>query len=93
MVIVIDTAKLVSHHGDVIKLCHMNSGATQPMAHPRGKMTFLSIEDYPLLERQKKYGPKCAVAEVTVSYAVPDILELATEVYETGGVEPRKDLL
>ena len=71
----------------------MNSGATQPMAFPRGNHTFLPLEDYPLAERRKKSGLKGAVAEVTVLHSVPNIGDLVTEVYEIGGGQPRADLI
>jgi hypothetical protein len=45
-IIVIDTGQLIARHGERISLCHMNSGATQPMAFPRGLSTFLSIDSY-----------------------------------------------
>jgi hypothetical protein len=92
-IIVVDAAQLLARHGDRILLCHMNSGATQPMAFPRGRKTFLPIEDYPLAERQKKYGVKGAVAEVTVDYSIPDLPEFVVEAYETGGGEKRKEFV
>jgi hypothetical protein len=92
-IVVVDAARLVARHGDRVLLCHMNSGATQPMAFPRGKKTFLPIDQYPLAERRKKYGPKGAVAEVTVDYSVPDVREFVIEAYETGGGEKRKDFV
>lgn len=92
-IVVVDSAELVRRHGDRVLLCHMNSGATQPMAFRRGRKTFLSIPDYPLAERLKKYGRKGAVAEVTVDYSVPDISEFAVEVFEVGGSEARTDLI
>ena len=84
-ILVVDTAKLIARHDDRVSLCHMNSGATQPMAFPRGKDTFLPLEDYPLAERRRKSGVKGAVAEVTVFRSVPDIADLVIEVYEIGG--------
>jgi hypothetical protein len=84
-IVVVDATQLVDRHGDRILLCHMNSGATQPMAWPRGTKTFLPIDEYPLAERRKKYGVKGAVAEVTVDYAVPDLREFVVEAYEAGG--------
>ena len=91
-IIVIDTGQLVARHGERISLCHMNSGATQPMAFPRGLSTFLSIDSYPLTDRLRKYGAKGAVAEVTVDYSVPDLREFVIEAYEIGGSEKRRDL-
>jgi hypothetical protein len=92
-ILVVDTAKLIARYADRVSLCHMNSGATQPMAFPRGKDTFLPLEDYPLAERRRKSGIKGAVAEVTVLRCVPDIGDLVTEVYEIGGGKARVDLI
>ncbi len=92
-ILVVDTAELIARHANRISLCHMNSGATQPMAFPRGIGTFLPLEDYPLAARRKKSGIKGAVAEVTVLHSVPDIGDLVTEVYEIGGGSARVDLI
>jgi len=92
-IVVIDTAELIARHGDRILLCHMNSGATQPMAFPRGRQTFLPIDAYPLAERKKKYGVKGAVAEITVDYSVPDLRDFVVEAYEIGGGENRRDFV
>jgi hypothetical protein len=92
-IVVIDTAQLVARHGERILLCHMNSGATQPMAFPRGLQTFLPIDQYPMAERKAKYGTKGAVAEVVVDYSIPDLRELVLEVYEVGGGQRRQTLV
>jgi hypothetical protein len=75
-ILVVHTVKLIARRADRVSLCHMNSGATRPMAFPRGINTFLSLDDYPLIERRKR-GIKKAVAEVTVLHAVPDIAILS----------------
>ena len=92
-IIVIDTGQLVARHGERISLCHMNSGATQPMAFPRGLNTFSPIDSYPLTNRLRRYGVKGAVAEVTVDYSVPDLREYVMEAYEIGGSEKTRNLL
>jgi hypothetical protein len=92
-IVVIDTERLVARHADRILLSHMNSGATQPMAFPRGLRTFLPIDLYPLAERRKKYGEKGAVAEITVDYSVPDVRDIVVEAYELGGGEKRRDFV
>jgi hypothetical protein len=92
-IVVVDSARLVARYADHIELCHMNSGATQPMAFRRGRKTFLPIESYPLVERRRKYGEKGAVAEVTVDYSVPDVSDFVVAAYEIGGGENRKDFL
>lgn len=92
-IVVIDTAELIARHGDRTLLCHMNSGATQPMAFQRGPQTFLPIDQYPIADRIEKYGVKAALAEVTVDYSVPDLGDFVIEAYEVGGGERRKNLL
>jgi hypothetical protein len=92
-IVVVDTSELVARHGERILLCHMNSGATQPMAFPRGLQTFLPIDLYPIAERKRKYGTKGAVAEVTVDYSMPDLREFVLEVYEVGGGRRRQNLV
>jgi hypothetical protein len=92
-IIVVDTAQLVARHGERILLCHLNSGATQPMAFPRGLSTFLPIDRYPIAERKHRYGMNGALAEVTVDYSVPDVRDYVLEAYEIGGAVKRRDLL
>jgi hypothetical protein len=92
-IIVVDTAQLVARHGERILLCHLNSGATQPMAFPRGLSTFLPIDRYPIAERKRRYGMNGALAEVTVDYSVPDVRDYVLEAYEIGGAVKRRDLL
>jgi hypothetical protein len=91
-IIVIDTATLVARYSERILLCHMNSGATQPMAFPRGLRTFLPIDTYPIVERRRKYGLNGAVAEITVDYSVPDVRDFVLEVFEVGGGEKKRHL-
>jgi YD repeat-containing protein len=91
-IVVVDSAALVEAYGDSTTLCHMNSGTTSPIAHRRGRQTFRPIDEFSLDERRRKYGPKRAVAEVTLPYSVPDIADFVVEVYEVGGDEPRRDL-
>jgi hypothetical protein len=92
-IIVVDSAQLIGRYADHILLCHMNSGATQPMAFPRGRDTFRSIDSDPLVERKRKYGAKGAVAEVTVDYAVTGIAKFVIEAYEIGGGKKREDFV
>lgn len=91
-IIEIDTAKFLEHYADRVSLCHINSGSTQPMAWERGTDTFVPLETYRLADRPKRYGVKGAVAEVTVDYAVPNLLDFVVTAYETGGDEPKQIL-
>jgi hypothetical protein len=88
-IIEIDTPRFLERYADRVSLCHMNSGSTQPMAFDRGVDTFLPLETYPLAQRRRKYGPRRAVAEVTVDHAVPDVREFVVCAYEIGGGEEK----
>ena len=73
-VLVIDTASLIAVHHDSVRLSPINSGATlYPGAPQRGKDTFLTIEDYPYIERRRERTPHTAIAELAVIGGVPDI--------------------
>jgi hypothetical protein len=87
-VLTIDTAELVRRHGPRILLAPMNTGATRPFAHPRGRDTFLPLGDYPLADRRARVGRAGAVAEVTVRDVVPDIAELVLKVERWRGPKP-----
>lgn len=85
LVITVDTAELVRRYDAQIELCPINSGTTNPFAHPRGRDSFMSIEAYPYEQRRKDRGVKDAIAELTVDYAVPDLMEFVIEAEEIGG--------
>ena len=53
-VITVDTARLVRDYEKSIYLAAMNTGNTQPIAHPRGRDTFKTIADYPFADRRKR---------------------------------------
>jgi hypothetical protein len=70
-VLTVDTAELVARHGPRMLLAPMNTGATRPFAHPRGRETFLPLGEYPLIDRRSTG----AVAEIEVQDAMPDVGE------------------
>ena len=70
LVLVVDTAKLLAQYEQVIKLTHMNTGATYANPAPRSPRTFKPLADY---DRPK-------VAEVTIPYCVPDIMSYVIDV-------------
>lgn len=72
-VLVIDTDHLLRRHVEGVEISHMNTGATAPVAHPRGSDTFRPLHEYPFDERRRKYGRTRAFAEVVIRWAVPDI--------------------
>jgi hypothetical protein len=47
---------------------------------PRGRGTFVSIDDYPYDERRRTRSRQDAVAEVAVDYAIPDIEDFVLRV-------------
>ena len=69
-VITVDTCKLVERHQEQITLSRINSGSTNGQAR-RGSRTFKTIEEYPPIRR------KTDVAELTVAYHVPHIVDFA----------------
>lgn len=90
--IVVDCAKLLARHGDRVTLCPINSGATRPMAWPRGRRSFLPPSEYPFEELRKKRSRKNAVVELTVEHSVPDIRDLLISVSELGGGLPEESI-
>jgi hypothetical protein len=91
--IIVDCAKLLSRHSDRVTLCPINSGATRPMACPRGRNSFLPISEYPFDDFRRTRGRKNAVVELAVDYSVPDIRDLVISVSELGGGLPDQTIL
>jgi hypothetical protein len=81
VVLTVDTRGLVEAHAARILLTHMNTGATRPFAHDRGRDTFRTIGKYPFKERRR-------VVELTVALQVSDIKKYVLRVEELGGNEP-----
>jgi hypothetical protein len=71
-VLTIDTLSLISAYQSEATLTPMNTGNTQPFAHPRGPGKFMKLRDYPFDERAK-YGRQNQVVEVAIKGGVPDI--------------------
>ena len=73
-VIIVDTASLLSAHGDRVRLSAINSGATlYPNAPARGTGTFLTVDAYPY-GQYKARGTREAIVELAVIDGVSDIL-------------------
>ena len=89
-VLTVETTRLVDRYQDKITLCPVNSGCVlpNPRAFRRGRDTFLPMSDYPFEESRKKRGSvKKAIAELTVPYAVPDIMEMVVRTEMRQGEE------
>ena len=74
LVLVIRTKSLVAIHGPEITLAPINTGAVLYNPPSRGPETLQSIASYPFEEWRRRRGPRKAIAEVAVDYAVPDIV-------------------
>jgi len=78
-VLTLGTLPFVSAYQQLITLAPMNTGNTQPFAHPRGPDTFMKMEDYPFEEREK-CGPNGRVVELAVEGGVPDVAKYTLKV-------------
>lgn len=72
-VLVVDTARLLDHHGERVRLSPINSGSTLFDARPRGRATFHTIDDYPFAEMRRRRGLASAIAEIAVGGGVSPI--------------------
>lgn len=71
-VLTVDTYGLAVAYEQQITLAPMNTGNTQPFAHPRGPDTFMRMRDYPF-EARAKYGNNGRIVELAVDGGVPDV--------------------
>jgi hypothetical protein len=74
-VLTVDTASLVKAHKTRVELSGINSGSTLYTPQPRGRDTFLPIEQFPFHERRKKRTVEKSVVELVVRDGVPDITD------------------
>ena len=64
------TAGLFERHAQDVVLSPINTGATKPMPHPRGRDCFVPMETYPYEEWHAKRRGKDSIVEVAVPAAV-----------------------
>lgn len=85
LVLKVRTAELLATHRDRVLLSPMNSGATKPFPHPRGRDTFLPITEYPLdfWKNRRRRGEW--VVELLVTGGVPDIARYVVEAKHVRG--------
>ena len=79
-VLKISTRRLVERYEDVIQVATINTGSTAYRAVPRGRDTFVPLADFDYDASRRKRGPRRAIAEVVVDYAVPDVRDLILRV-------------
>jgi hypothetical protein len=84
-VLTIDTSRLLDAHLNRIRLSPINSGSTIYRPQPRGRATFLTLDDYPFEDRRRKRGIPNAIAELCVDHSGPDIGALITRVSHMEG--------
>lgn len=75
-VLTIDTQKLIDLYGDKVALSPINSGSTIYKPLPRGSSTFQPPSNYPFYERRKTRTVQAAIAELTVEYSIPQIMQI-----------------
>jgi len=64
-VLTVETLPFVKRYQKQIVLSPMNSGNTQPFAHPRSPEIFMKMKDYPFKDRAKR-GEQFQVVELAV---------------------------
>jgi hypothetical protein len=89
LVLEVDTRELLRTCGDNVMLAPMNTGTTNPMAHPRGLATFQPPHRYRFeMNRKRKGGPRKAIVELTVNHSVCKISDFTVRAthrrYENG---------
>lgn len=79
------------HHGNTV-LSPINTGATKPMPHPRGKDCFVPLAAYPFASWNQKRKGRDAVVELAVRGGVEDVMELLEGVWIVGAGEPDQEI-
>jgi hypothetical protein len=82
-VLILNTEAVLDAHASKVLLSPMNSGATKPFPHARGRDTFLPLAAYPFEERLR--ARKEAIVEFTVGGGVMNVTGLVQRVEEVGG--------
>ena len=72
-VLTISTRRLVDRYEDVIHVATINTGNTAYQAVSRGRDTFVPLRDFDYHASRRKRGPRRAIAEVVIDYAIPDV--------------------
>lgn len=89
LVFEVDTRSIVTAHQHSVTLASMNTGTTNPFAHPRGRTTIAPLAEFPYAERNRR-ELRIAV-ELCVDYSVPDFLDHIRAIYigsAEGGLQP-----
>ncbi len=84
------TRELLDRHGARTVLSPLNTGATKPMPHPRGRNCFVPLPLYPFAYWKQNRNIRHAVVELAVAGAVPDFVEVLERVSIVGRGEPEE---
>ena len=84
------TQELLDRHADRTVLSPLNTGATKPFPHPRGKDCFVPLASYPFADRRRKHSVRNAVVELAVPGTVPNVIEMLERVSIVGRGEPEE---
>ena len=76
-IITVDTARLLEHHREQIRLSPINSGSTIWNPVERSPATFQHIAEFPFQERRQSRPIENVVVELAVNYSVPNIADVA----------------
>ncbi len=86
------THDLLARHSERAVLSPLNTGATKPMPHPRGKNCFVPLPAYPFTYWRRKRNLRSAVVELAVAGSVPDLMETLEQVSVVGRGETEEIL-
>lgn len=89
-VLTIDTLTIVTDHKYDVRLSPINSGCTKPYPWPRGNDTFLTMNEYPFNEWNRKRGGNDPVVEVAIEKGVPDVTKYVLRAEIRQGTEISK---
>ena len=78
------TQELLDRHADRTVLSPLNTGATKPMPHRRGKNCFVPLASYPFAYWKGKRNVRDAVVELAIPGAVPNVIEVLERVSIVG---------
>ena len=88
--LVVRTKELLDRYADRTVLSPLNTGATKPIPHPRGKDCFVPLALYPFEYWRRKRSVRDAVVELAVPEVVPNVIEILERVSIVGRREPEE---
>jgi hypothetical protein len=90
--IVSRSAGLIERYAEQVVLSPINTGATKPLPHPRGRDCFVPLPSYPFADWTAKRRGRDTVVEVAVATAVPDLMTFAERILVVGKGEPASEI-